>query len=809
VLCSDEDENEGIELYSFYTAACSAYDIKPSSPNFFGKVISLYLPTVVWKRARSKSDWKHYTRLYKGLKLREHDKDSSDLSAFKDHLLPGMFIMQYDEKSLVIGCKTNFKCSGTNVFIELTVFSSLDIKVSIMSREINTASMYMWTKLPKLNSANICGLLWSIQLFKCCSGIKTNEVISPLQNAVTYEWSNTSALVSSERIRPHDCLGILPLVHYTDMCASCQNALQLSIKRIPVPKDVPKTPSCPKTVVPNANDPITPDHSLSKPTTSDICIGTTPLKSSEQVLVKFFPHLKSHEMLLKKLSDQIILAETEDPRGRRYEKELLTFALTLWVRSPRNYQEIINAGFLLPSTRTLSLYKNCVEQRPGLNRDMFRWMSKEASNRNLPSAGYRGGLILDEMNIQKDLQVVSKKGQWHLVGLTDLSTGSNAMAAMSKKKSDLSLADHVLQFLFHGMTGFRMPFACYPTNQANAADLFLSAWDAISGLRDWEFIVDYISIDGSSNNRAFIKMLFEGNPLASRMTVINRADRNEKLNIIPDPSHLIKKVRNSAFNSGVNSQEETKYTRTMKVNSKLIVWKQWVDAFEWGQNREINPVSPHHKLSKEMIYLNDQAKMRNNFAFQSLNDSMLVLMRSYQGSLEEEDAASLNSVVEFLEQTTVLVRNFQDRRPITRKDDERLLQNQKVLHWFQQWEKHGKSAELMSAECREDLGWLIVGFEAFVHRMVAQNIPVPPCDINSDIIENFFCSQRGIKGGCKSNPPMHSYLYNVNSIVLGQHSLSTKSNTGGKGGSAQPYSFTTPGPLSKPTKKRKLEYQDK
>jgi hypothetical protein len=221
----------------------------------------------------------------------------------------------------------------------------------------------------------------------------------------------------------------------------------------------------------------------------------------------------------------------------------------------------------MPAASTLSLYKNCVQQTTGLNQDMFRWMHSEAKMLALTEAGYSGGLVLDEMNIQKDLQISNRGGDWRMVGLKDLGVGSNAMTAMTKQGDEVALADHVLQFLFHGITGFRMPFACYPTRQANACDLYISVWDAISRLGDWGFRVDYLSMDGSSNNRAFIKMLFQGNPIDNDMTVTNITDPTKKIIIIPDPSHLLKKVRNSAFNSG-HSKE---HTRLMTIKGYYII----------------------------------------------------------------------------------------------------------------------------------------------------------------------------------------------------------------------------------------------
>ena len=42
---------------------------------------------------------------------------------------------------------------------------------------------------------------------------------------------------------------------------------------------------------------------------------------------------------------------------------------------------------------------------------------------------------------------------------------------------------------------------------------------------------------------------------------------------------------------------------------------------------------------------------------------------------------------------------------------------------------------------------------------------------------------------------MHNCLYNINSIVLGQSTISIKSDAGCKGSAAAPYDYTTPSPL--------------
>ena len=193
----------------------------------------------------------------------------------------------------------------------------------------------------------------------------------------------------------------------------------------------------------------------------------------------------------------------------------------------------------------------CVSN-PGLVEDMFRGMLMEGKRNNISKAGFHGWLVLDEMNAQKDLQVSYRGGEWRLTGLTDLSEATNTMVAMSKNKQDIQMSDHVLQFLFHGVTCFRMPFAYFPITQANACDLYINVWDSVSALRDWSFVINYISIDGSSNNRAFMKMLFpDGNPRNDNMVVCDRSELDNGIVILPYSSHVINKVRNSLCSTAV------------------------------------------------------------------------------------------------------------------------------------------------------------------------------------------------------------------------------------------------------------------
>ena len=75
--------------------------------------------------------------------------------------------------------------------------------------------------------------------------------------------------------------------------------------------------------------------------------------------------------------------------------------LMVYAKSPKAYVQLKASGMLLmPSTRLLTLYKNAVQQGPGVQSKMSEWMVHEAKRAKLPSHGYEGGLLFDEMAIQ-------------------------------------------------------------------------------------------------------------------------------------------------------------------------------------------------------------------------------------------------------------------------------------------------------------------------------------------------------------------------------------------------------------------------
>jgi len=480
------------------------------------------------------------------------------------------------------------------------------------------------------------------------------------------------------------------------------------------------------------------------------------------------------------------MALERNPHGRRWSKDIIRMCLTLWCRSPRGYTDLRNSGFIvLPSQKILQNYKNIVHQEAGINKEILHWMANEAQIKNIPPEGCEGGLVIDEMSIQPDLQFSKKKGDIQLIGFQEVTPESIIMDQIKSNKRERVLATHVLQFVFLGFTGFRFPFAHFPSTTASATDMYLLMWKSVSMLSMFGFKIQYISTDGAQSNRDLFKLLVPAFNSASPQTCsfdnIYCKD-NPKLFFIMDISHVIKKIRNNIIKSGDGQQ----FKRTITLNDKHIIWEHFKRAYLWDMS---NPFPIHHKLSQDHIFLTNESKMRNHLAEDVLDKEMLHLMQVYKSNLGES-GSSLDGTIELLRNTSIVIRNFRDPRPITDAGDERLSELHDVMEWFVKWENQikndtsikNKEKHLISHQTREDIVSSLLGFEELCkHKLKKSHGSIIPSRVNSDVIENLFCQQRTLHNGANSNPTYLGYCRTVNSVILGEASVSRKSNTGGDG----------------------------
>ena len=226
------------------------------------------------------------------------------------------------------------------------------------------------------------------------------------------------------------------------------------------------------------------------------------------------------------------------------------------------------------------------------------------------------------------------------------------------------------------------------------------------------------------------------------------------------------------------------------------MWNHVEEAFQFNLQAGFRL---HRYLTKEHVELTSATKMRNKLAEQVLDKDILFLMKSYQATLD--DPERLSSTVCLMENTSVLVDVFKDKRPICDSTDRRLQQLREVLRFFNDWEKYAEEfivysslKHLLSKETRDDINSSLTGFTAMCEDLLGKRNSITPAFINSDVIENHFCQQRGTCNGLNTNPTLAQYGPSNTSICLSQTSVSAKSNSGVK---AENFRATTPCALNK------------
>lgn len=479
---------------------------------------------------------------------------------------------------------------------------------------------------------------------------------------------------------------------------------------------------------------------------------------------------------------------------RRWDPKVISICLDILIRSPQAYKSLKESGcLLLPSRRLLQYYKNCAKQSAGFNSENLTWMKKEATLKKVSEYGMHGGILIDEMTIQDDL-VISKKGDaWTLVGMVDVGVTNNNIDIICHGKKRVQLATHALQFVFHGLTGFRWPVVYFGSATATAHQLYNAFWECVDKLDDEGFSVDYVMLDGASTNRAFLSIMLD-NPRAQKFVFNDIYDQQHSICAIQDIMHVLKKIRNNIESS--KSEHRTKPGRYLVLDDKPVLWDHWRECFEFNFQ---SGFSIHRKLTEEHIELTPAAKMRNHLAIHVLNKDMVFLMKSYQATLDNPER--LSSSVLLLENTSVLIDTFCDEnRPISNLSDNRLEHLQGALAFFNRWEKairdtvcYTDRKNLMTQETRDDLNSSVTGFLSLCELKLGKGNSINPGYLNSDLIENFFCQQRGIRNGLNTNPTLSQYGPSTTAIILGQSSVSNKSNSGK---SAVPYNACKPCPLN-------------
>ena len=698
-----------------------------------GRIIPKLFPKLIVKRKRCQHDWTSKCVIYYGIYWRNQLTDDNIEFKQISTLSKDFFIIKESEDSITLGHMLNVMINFNKIVAEVTFKRTLKWFISTCGIKGITPIKLGMNDSFVLEQNHLMGVLDGIQSLKLCQGIEQDSLYYKHAKNCENETMNEIFTISNDEnfikkvCRSVKCSRVLNFRTHSSvtLCAACKSLLKMEkndslTDRTPF-KDITDVQAHEITYnldedrlsrqnidcsylnqnknpqeIPNKHDEqqsysICSDGQnleFEKTDTNDKSISSSKQASTDDGKCVTLSENDSNdiEMIFNEVSKdcppkilEFLLSQKKamsaHPHGRRWNMSLIRLCLTLWCRSPKCYGQLRDSGYLiLPSQKTLQIYKNKFHQKPGINKELLHWMKNEALHRNLAPEGYEGGLIFDEMTIQSDLQFHSKNGIKYLIGFTDISDESQFMTSIASGKREITLATHVLQFIFLGFSGFRFPLFHFPTNTATASELVMLFWKIVNLMQTFGFTVRYISTDGAQTNRDFIKILLGDFKSISVKTMKIQnifSLSSQYMYIIMDYSHIMKKIRNNILKSG--KQETYKRNILHKTKNIYIVLETFCKCLHVGYH---NPFPIHQKLSHEHFHLTSESKMRNKIAEDVLNKEMLHLVKTYAASVGRDD---LNSTVELLENTSILVENFRDHRPISDISDERLLRNRNVL----------------------------------------------------------------------------------------------------------------------------------
>jgi hypothetical protein len=779
--------NDLYDAYKFEMEECGNKNIA-SKRVLVDHIIKIY-PNVEKKRIQMsrKSTLTQYTGIIK-VPVDMNIHENVNIVKVKDILTnSGDDIKIIEEKSNIVKCciDTLCKSNGNCILKVITFMDTGEWRLDISDQNVNL-NQIMIANTYQSDTKGIKTVLTAARKVNLCEGVPVSKNVIMTRFHILENWRSGE---SSKRIlRSKLCSRVITFNALNSTCIKCQKMTLIHENN----EDKENSNNSNTKPLPNVNNTVqTPQQSTNNCVKEDIK-KLIPCATDEMV-----------ELILSQANNVC-----KDPRGRRWTEGMINVCLQWYCKSPQAYENFRASKYLvLPSKSTLIQYKNRIKQHTGFDNNIFDWMFEEAKRRSIPEEGYTGGIIIDEMSIQSDIQICKNNDVIELAGFMDVGEEGNICHTMRKGKNEKVLGTHALQFVFLGINGFRFPFAHFISDNVQAPELYPLFWEAVDRLSQFGFKAVYTCMDGAQSNRTFMHI----NTSAEKNFTCNCPCTFGQMIFIMDCKHVIKKIRNNVLKSGIFKTS----TRLLTLpNSDSVQWQMFTDCYKWDK---LNAFQLHRKLTNDHIYPTNQLKMRNHLAEDVLDTDMLHLMLQYQNSLGAKGSV-LNGTIEFLRHTSKLIQIFKDMRALKSLDDPRLEELLKVAKWFEDWKVNSLSntsippkdrqRQILSAQCHEDIQACIIGFYQLAKQLLskATKIYITPGLINSDVIENTFNQQRSTYHGANSNPYAQQYRQALNSIVLGQTTVSQKANAGKNRSAAIPYNCT----LSKqlPAQKRKSEHND-
>lgn len=300
------------------------------------------------------------------------------------------------------------------------------------------------------------------------------------------------------------------------------------------------------------------------------------------------------EDLHRLLKSQVILS-SKQPKGRRYNSALKSWALSIYHTSGKAYT-FLQKVFKLPSKRTLSRMVSRFASEAGFSKKSLYVIQERI--KSLPAGANVCSLLMDEMSLKSHLFYSLSDDS--IVGLEDYGNG----------KSSCLLATSALVVMVRGILyNWKQPVAYFLVNEScGTTQLHTILDEALLHLESLGLNVVSVVSDQGSN---FLK-LFASLGVSPYHPYFEM--RGKQYFTIFDPPHLLKSIRNNLM----------KYD--FEFEGKIACWQDIKLFYDKDQKLPIR-VSP--KITDKHINPNGFSKMKVKLAAQVFSHSVAAGLSTY------------------------------------------------------------------------------------------------------------------------------------------------------------------------------------
>ncbi|CAK1590721.1 unnamed protein product, partial [Parnassius mnemosyne] len=300
----------------------------------------------------------------------------------------------------------------------------------------------------------------------------------------------------------------------------------------------------------------------------------------------FLNMTKNMNPLAQKLFWMQIKQANKNIKGRRFSDEEKLIALSILKQSPKCYR-FLQKMFILPSKTTLNKVVASLDVTSGINLKIFEALKLEVET--WPELRKFCSILFDEVALEAGLTYDKNRDKIH--GFVELKDRTN------------EFADHALVFLLRGAVHkWQQPIAYYFCKGATSAmQMKEIIQQIVEAVGSTGLLPVALCCDQGTAFQAVLKSFQE----ETRRHQILSGDRTDeaieisghKLNIVFDPPHLIKGIRNNFL------------TKNIKFGDEISKWSDIVDVYKMDCNT-IGDTKLLPKLNDEHVMLGKIKKMK-------------------------------------------------------------------------------------------------------------------------------------------------------------------------------------------------------